>query len=210
MSKKNRNQSKPNQTEQDQLKEKIRKANTEIYLHARGHAALALKSLHGDKFDSEIAFDRLTRSVDRVLNNDTTEIEAMLITQAKSLEYVFYDALTKLPNSSIENADVFASIAFKAQAGCRKTLMALSELKHPRRITNIIKQQNNALNQQVNNSVTSEDHSIENNKKIANGLNAKVSYEAKKMDFGTTATTSSTNTPAETVGVLNWPKNSRR
>lgn len=37
----------------------------------------------------------------------------------------------------------------RAQTGCRKTLMARTELKHSRRSTTFIKQQNNAITQQV-------------------------------------------------------------
>ena len=178
-----------------------------MYLHSRGHATIALSKLHGSGFDGVAALERLSRSVDRIHNNDTDELEAMLMTQAKSLEYLFYDALGKLPNSNMEHAEVFASIALKAQSGCRKTLMALAELKHPRRSTTIIKQQNNAITQQVNNNVKSEACEIENNKKIANELKAKVDYEEKNMDIGTTIATGSTNTSAEAVGVLNGTQN---
>ncbi|EHL32311.1 hypothetical protein [Legionella drancourtii] len=203
MARKTKEQVMLDQAEKNKIEEKKKAATTELYLHCRGHATLALSKLHGNGFDGVAAFDRLSRSVDRVLNNDTNEIEAMLMTQAKSLEYVFYDALSKLPNSSIEHAEVFANIALRSQNGCRKTLMALAELKHPRRTTTFIKQQNNhAFNQQVNNGVNSEGHSIENNNKAPNELNAKVSYEAKKMDIGTTFETGAANTPAEAMGVL--------
>ncbi|KTD54922.1 hypothetical protein Lsai_2514 [Legionella sainthelensi] len=196
--------------EKDKIEEKKKIASTELYLHSRGHATIALNKLHGGGFDDVAAFDRLSRSVDRVCNNDMNEIEAMLITQAKSLEYMFYDALAKLPDSNMEHAEVIANIALRAQAGCRKTLLALVEIKHPRRTTTFIKQQNNAINQQVNNSVKSDSSSIENNKKIANELNAREPYETKNMDNRTTSTTSSTNTPAEAMEVLDRSKNSKR
>lgn len=202
MSKKTKDEAELDKIEKDKIEEKRKVATTELYLHSRGHATMALSKLHGSGFDGVTALERLSRSVDRILNNDTNEIEAMLMTQAKTLEYVFYDALTKLPNSSMERAEVCAEIALKAQAGCRKTLMALAELKHPRRTTTIIKQQNNAVTQQVNNNVKSESCGIENNKKIANELNAKVTYETKNMDIGTTLATGSAHTAAETVGVL--------
>ena len=206
MSKNNKDKVILDPIEKENIEEKKKAATTELYLHSRGHATMALSKLHGSGFDGVAAFDRLSRSVDRILNNDTNEIEAMLMTQAKSLEYVFYDALTKLPNSSIENAEVFANIALRAQAGCRKTLMTLAELKHPRRSMTIIKQQNNAITQQVNNGVKCKSEPIKNNKKVANKLNAKVSYEAKKMDIGTTIATGTTNTPAETVEAFHRPK----
>ena len=81
--------------------------------------------------------------------------------------------------------------------------MALADLKHPRRSTTIIKQQNNAITQQVNNNVKSEACEIENNKNIANELNAKVAHEEKNMDTRTTIATGSTNTSAETMEIFN-------
>jgi hypothetical protein len=193
------------QVAQDNIEKEKKAKITELYLHSRGHATIALNKLHGDGFDTVAAFERLSRSVDRVLNNDINEVEAMLITQAKSLEYLFYDALTKLSNSNMEHAEVFANIALKAQSGCRKTLMAIAELKHPRRTTTIIKQQNNAITQQVNNNVKSEPCEIENNKKITNELNAKAAYETKNVDIGTTIATGTANTAAETVEVFDRP-----
>lgn len=195
------------QIKKEQLEEKRKITNTEVYLHCRGHAAIALNKLHGGGLDTVAVMDRLSRSVDRVIDGNTNEIESMLITQAKSLEFMFYDALIKLPNASMEHAEVFANIALRAQTGCRKTLMALTELKHPRRSTTFIKQQNNAITQQVNNGVKSEPHSIENDTNFSNELDAEVSYEIKTMDSGTTSTTGSTNTPTEAVGALNRSKN---
>jgi len=202
VSKKHKDKSTLEQVKKDRAEEIKKSATTELYLHCRGHATIALSKLHGSGFDGVAAFERLSKSVDRVLNNDMNEIEAMLMTQAKSLEYVFYDALTKLPNSGIEHAEVFANIALKAQAGCRKTLMALAELKHPRRTTFIKQQNNHAVNQQVNNGVKSES---ENNKKIANELVSEVHQE--KMDSRGTLDTVPINTPAETVEICNGSSN---
>lgn len=183
--------------------------NTEIYLHCRGHAAIALNKLHGGCLDTSTVFDKLAKSVDMVLDGNINEIQAMLITQAKSLEYIFYDAIAKLPNANIEQAEVFANIALKAQGGCRKTLMSLAELKHPRRTMTIIKQQNNAINQQVNSGVSAVSQSPKNNNKFANELNAKVAYETKIMDIGTKIATGTANTPSEAMGAFNRPKNFR-
>lgn len=191
------------QAEKKKIEEKKNAATTELYLHCRGHATMALSKLHGSGFDGAAALERLSRSVDRIHNNDTNEIEAMLMTQAKSLEYLFYDALGKLPDSNIEQAEIFATIALKAQSGCRKTLMALAELKHPRRSTTIIRQQNNAITQQVKNGVKSQSGEIENNKKFANELNGEVLYETKNLDVGATIATGTVDKAAEAFEVLN-------
>ncbi|KTD59289.1 hypothetical protein [Legionella shakespearei] len=200
MPKKNKNKE---QIENKGIEVKEKAANTtKLYLHCRGHATMALSKLHGDGFDAVEAFERLSRSVERIHNNDTNEIEAMLITQAKSLDYLFYNALSKLSSSNIEHAEIFSGIALKAQSGCRKTLMALAELKHPRRTT-IIKQQNNAITQQVNNGVKSQSGEIENNKKFANELNGEVLYETKNLDVGATIATGTADKAAEALEVLN-------
>lgn len=209
MDKEYKDQTMHDQIEKDQKEEKRKIANTEVYLHCRGHAAIALNKLHGGGLDTSAVIDRLSRSVDRILDNNTNEIQAMLISQAKSLEYMFFDALGKLHNSSIEHAEVIAKIAIRAQSGCRKTLLALMEIKHPRRITTFIKQQNNhAINQQVNNGVKSALEETQITHETANELRGGSTHETTKLDIGATITTSSKNTPPENMAILNRSKNS--
>lgn len=87
--------------------------------------------------------------------------------QAKTLDYVFYDSLQKLVGvEMINHIELFANIAFKAQTQSRKTLAVLSQLKVPNQAV-FIKQQNNAVNQQINNDLKS---NSEKNKKVANEL----------------------------------------
>lgn len=189
------------ETQKDQLKV----TNTDVYLHCRGHAAIALNKLNGGELDLSVVMERLSRSVDRVIEGNTNEIQAMLVTQAKSLEYMFYDALTKLPNASMEHAEVFANIALRAQSGCRKALMALAELKHPRRSTTFIKQQNNAITQQVNNGIKSTPEETKINQEKANELIGDGVHEATKLDIGTTIATGTKNKTAEAVEVFDRP-----
>src|SRR3990167_10969508 len=111
-------------------------------LHGRGHM-----------LDAPTVMKELMQSAKKVSNGNVTEIEQMLMVQAKTLDYVFYDALTKLVDlSMINQIECFMNIALRAQTQSRKTLATLAELKHPRRTT-FIQQQNNAGIQQVNNSV---------------------------------------------------------
>lgn len=116
-------------------------------------AADAIKSLHsnGQLLDVGEIMDELLNKAQKVDKNNLIEIENMLFFQAKTLEYLFYDALKKLVDlNMMDHIQMYIDIAFKAQALSRKTLMALVELKHPRHLT-FIKQQNNAINQQINN-----------------------------------------------------------
>lgn len=74
----------------------------------------------------------------------------------------------------VNQLEVFAGMAFKAQSQSRKTLAVLAELKSPRRTT-FIKQQNNAITQQVNNGVQSKS---QNSEKVTNELLSEAGYEA--------------------------------
>lgn len=154
-------------------------ALTAMKLRSFPSAAIAIASL--DKtLDFATILESLEESIERVLDGKTTEIEAMLITQAKTLEYLFNDALRNLASSEMEYAEVYANIAFRAQNQSRKALMALAELKSPRR-TMFIKQQNNAVNQQVNNVLTPISNNCKNSKKVTNELLKEASHET--LDF---------------------------
>lgn len=143
----------------------------------------------------------------KVTDGNTKEIEQMLYTHAKALDYVFYDALGQLANCGMINQiETYSNIAFRAQNQSRKTLLALMELKNPSRAT-FIKQQNNAITQQVNNEVKSNPKNFENPEKVANEL-LEIKYE-QRMDTRTT-TSPITKDPAMATMEVCRSKNSRR
>lgn len=141
--------------------------NTQVFTNSIASAAITIDKLHGQTLDCPTLVDELKKSSKQINDGDTSEIEQMLMTQAKTLEYLFYDGLSKLVDlNMINHIELFTNIAFRAQAQCRKTLLTLADLKHPRRAI-FIKQQNNAVTQQVNNDLKS---NLEKNKKVANEL----------------------------------------
>ena len=103
----------------------------------------------------------------------------------------------------INQIEVFINIAFRAQSQCRKTLAVLAELKHPRRTT-FIKQQNNAITQQVNNEVKSNPKNFE---KVANEL-LEIKHE-QRLDTRTAPSSITTDPTMATVEVCRR-KDSRR
>ena len=166
-------------------------------LHGRGHM-----------LDAPTVMKELMQSAKKVSNGNVTEIEQMLMVQAKTLDYVFYDALTKLVDlSMINQIECFMNIALRAQTQSRKTLATLAELKHPRRTT-FIQQQNNAGIQQVNNSVKLESKEVENNKKIANELLSEGNHAT--LDFRGTSETIGVNQAMEALEPVKRRKNNRR
>ncbi|STX44502.1 Uncharacterised protein [Legionella donaldsonii] len=173
-------------------------------------AAMAIDHLHGRGrlLDVSTVLDQLEASANKVSDGNLKEVEQMLMTHAKTLDYIFYDALKQLADlNMINHIEVFSNIAFRAQSQCRKTLATLAELKHPRRVT-FVKQQNNAINQQVNNGVESESGNFKKNKKFANELISEVAHE--KVDIGGAISASAIDSSSEAVGVFNRAKNSGR
>lgn len=169
--------------------------NAEVYMNSECHAAIVLARLHGD-LDTVTVMRELNKSADNIISDKTNEIEHMLITHAKMLEYVFMDSLRKLCAAEMEHAAIYANVALRAQNQIRKTLIALADLKNPRRAT-FIKQQNNAINQQINNHEKSES---KNSGKVANKLVSE--KELEKMDNRGTLDTIAINPATETVVVL--------
>lgn len=170
------------------------------------NAAYTINSIYNHDLDIITVFKEINAEISELKKGNITEIEAMLMTQAQTLNILFHMTLTRIPDlNMINQIQVFSDIALKAQNQARKTLAVLAEIKHPRRTT-FIKQQNNALNQQINNHPQSEE--IKKNKKVANELVAEVTHE--KMDIGTTFTTLSNNPQTEAVATLNGPSNKRR
>src|SRR5580704_418022 len=128
-------------------------------------------------------------------------IEQLLMTQAKTLDFFFYQMLGRLANTqNIKQIQAYTEVALKSQNQSRKALSVLADLKHPRRTT-FIKQQNNAINQQVNN--TAKPQTTKKRKKFSNELIAEVSHGAEKMDIGTAIEAIPSNISPKTMGTSN-------
>jgi len=159
-------------------------------------AAKTINNLHGhgNRLDLATIIEELINDTKKVTDGDIEALEQMLMLQAKTLDYVFYDALRHLSElNMINQIEVFSNIAFKAQGQCRKTLAVLAELKHPRRTT-FIKQQNNAITQQVNNSVK---FRSENSAEVTNELLSEVKNASLDLRGATEAIR--VNQPVEAV-----------
>jgi hypothetical protein len=110
-----------------------------------------INNLSGNTLDANQILESLIELSQSYHSDELKKLESILLMQTKALDALFYDALRKFNDANMINqVQIFADIAFKSQSECRKTIRALSELKNPKRTT-FIKQQNNAVNQQVNN-----------------------------------------------------------
>lgn len=189
-------------------KNKTKRDNSVIQTCSLSKAALTINDLHGKTLDPVTIMHELANSTQRVNQNDFSEIEQMLIAQAKALDYFFYETLNKLVGLGMVNhLQAYAEIALKAQNQSRRTLATLAEIKHPRRAT-FIKQQNNAINQQINGS-DDKGHKISRKKEnSANELIKEVLNE--KMNIRRKAETSTDYSTAEALAVFDRAENLKR
>ena len=100
----------------------------------------------------------LREHVDRVKGGDLQDMEALLVSQAYTLNAVFVSMTRQASNNRLDGKalDLTLRLAFKAQAQTRATVEAVGELKNPRQVT--FAKQANISNgpQQVNNGTSAQ------------------------------------------------------
>lgn len=161
--------------------------------------------------DGETIQQCLVAENERIRNGDLSRVEAMLIDQAHSLQMMsnlFTMKISKL--ETIEQVEVYTRLALKSQNQCRQTLATLIEMKNPRRST-FIKQQNNAVNQQINNGASPgiETDPIQQNPKNSEiSTNELFEVEAhEQLDTRAQSAAGGANSQLETVEEIDRPKN---
>ena len=124
------------------------------------NALLSIDMLNGriDGHDMETmvaAREEQTAIIERVQGGDMSDIEAMLVGQALTLQAMFtkYGGLINANTNNLKACQAVFNMAMKAQAQSRATVQALVELKYPKSV--VITKQANITNgnQQVNNGV---------------------------------------------------------
>lgn len=123
------------------------------YMSCKINAAATINALHHETMDIDTLISELLVSFNRVKKGNLLEVEAILLSQAQTLNVFFHKCLSQVSDLDMVNHfQVFSDLAMKAQNNCRKTLLTLAEIKNPKQPT-FIKQQNYAIgNQQVNNN----------------------------------------------------------
>lgn len=127
-------------------------------------------------------------------------IEDMLISQAHVLHALFNTQSSAAVRAEyVPEAEMHATMAFRAQNQCLRTLRTLLEYKNPKRAT-FIKQQNNAINQQINQGEEKKENEIN----PANEL-LEVNHDAR-LDPGTAQEASEGHQEVEAVGEIDRPE----
>lgn len=175
-------------------KEKQSARNASMFLGDSGlNAMLTMKAIQPETDFLEL-FKLCNSKTEKTLAGSTEKIESMLMNQAYTLECLFHKMASKAARADyIPNMQTYFDIAMKAQKQCRQTLSALVDIKHPRRAM-FVKQQNNAINQQIKNGSDPENFQ----EKPANELLTEVQYET--VDTRGTLKASRADKELEAVG----------
>ena len=143
-------------------------------------------------------------------DGDLNRVDAMLVTQAYTLDAIFNELAQRAAANMGEymNAtDLYLRLALKAQSQCRATLETLAEIKYPKSAT-FVRQQNVGINQQVNNSESTPNNSrVCAREDLLNSANKLLEkngngWQTNGLDAGTKSATSGFNRALEAVGAL--------
>ena len=142
----------------------------------------------------------LRRQAETVKAGDLSDMEAMLVSQANTLDVIFNQLARKAANCEyIQNMEVNLRLALKAQAQCRSTVEALAEIKNPRAVI-FAKQANMANQQQVNNGIAPPSRARGRNQDQSNELLEH--RDGEWLDTGTAGEAGRGNQALEAVGAV--------
>lgn len=123
-----------------------------IYNNPVISSSLIVRAMHKNpETGVEDILSDMLEQIDGFKEKSTIRVETILLSQVHALQSIFERAALQVGNpASIEALQAWGVIALKAQEQTRKTLATLMDIKNPKQ-TSFIKQQNNAVNQQINN-----------------------------------------------------------
>ena len=164
-------------------------------------------------------FGIITKDIVQAQKGNLSKIEAHLVAQSIALDSIFHSlALRATQAEYMEQIKVFLSLALKAQNQSRMTLETLARIKNPQPY---VRQQNVAVNQQVNNGSPAPPRYFETAPTPARGREEKQKmttevlelengeYEHERMDTRAPGAAGGTHTDVEAVATLHRAENGR-
>ncbi|MBD3886472.1 hypothetical protein IFO70_32850 [Phormidium tenue FACHB-886] len=126
--------------------------NADLSPEAGASHAMAFVRSHGKAGTNPAErVGEILEQVEAVKAGDLSNLEGMLYSQSLTLQTIFNQLTalgsSMLTNAQSENAIALLHVALKSQNQCRQTLLALNELKNPKKPTQFIK---NYVDRQVN------------------------------------------------------------
>jgi hypothetical protein len=145
-----------------------------LVLNSMAGAAMSIHHINSQKTDVLTLLNGLLdQNKNLVQDGQIQGIESMLAMQAKVLNALFNEMIARAMSTDyIDRFQAYMGVALTAQKQTRQTLSTLADIKNPQPAT-FVKQQNLAVNQQVNNV----GQDLENLNNSANELISEVTYE---------------------------------
>ena len=166
-------------------------------------AAVTLKEYGKSYGDLDLGglIDSLTEQTRASSDGDLKRAEAMLTTQAHTLDAIFNNLARRAINAEyMDNLDRYLKLALRAQSQCRATWEALATIKNPP-VMGYVRQANIAHGpQQVNNAPAAPDDAPRagENPNLQNKLLEE--KDGERLDTGTTGTPGRADPAMATVG----------
>lgn len=184
-----------------QCKENEARASARTALRPSLQSALTIKEYvpHFGELGLVYLIDELRKQIGQSKDGNLERAEAMLTTQAHTLDAIFNDLARRAIHADYISAlDSYLKLGLRAQSQCRATWETLAMIKNPvgRAYVN---QANFAQNQQVNNSA--EPSRARENQNLPNRLLEKT--DGERLDFGKAATPVNADSDLEAVGEIN-------
>lgn len=155
-----------------------------------------------------VLVDELSKQCDLASSGNLTRAEAMLVSQAHTLDAIFHTLARWSGRADLlSQYDTLLRLGLKAQAQCRATLETLAAIKNPP--VAFVRQANIAHGpQQVNNGGAVDHSRAENSENLPDRLLEQTHGE--RLDFGATGAAGSADSAMETVGALHGPEDAGR
>ena len=176
-------------------------------------AAVTLKEYGKSYGDLDLGglIDSLTEQTRASSDGDLKRAEAMLTTQAHTLDAIFNNLARRAINAEyMDNLDRYLKLALRAQSQCRATWEALATIKNPP-VMGYVRQANIAHGpQQVNNASNAAAGAPRagENPNLQNKLLEE--KDGERLDPGTTCTSGRTDPAMATVGEVDRAEDRRR
>ena len=153
--------------------------------------------------------EALTEQTSLAIDGDISRAEAMLTTQAHTLDAIFNNLAQRAAMNMGEYLDAtetYLKLALRAQSQCRSTWESLSTIKNPP-VAGYVKQANIAHGpQQVNNSSVPEAMASRTGEKENPQNKLLEEKDGQRLDAGTTGTAGRTDQDMATVGSVDRAK----
>jgi len=153
--------------------------------------------------------EALTEQTALAIDGDMSRAEAMLTTQAHTLDAIFNNLAQRAAMNMgeyLDATDTYLKLALRAQSQCRTTWEALSAIKNPP-VAGYVNQANIAHGpQQVNNSPAPEAGASRTGEEENPQNKLLEKTDGKRLDAGTTGTAGRTDQDMATVGSVDRAK----